>query len=651
MKRLCRLVSAVAAVTALLSACSVPRSAALRSAAAGSALPVPAVLVPASYSPGTDDPQSDPGRSQPFQIAETGPSGTVPHENLEGGVWVLFNKPVVPLARLSKPITASSVLSITPRVDGTFRWYGSRLLSFEPKGQLAPATEYKVSVSKSLRSLEGEAITGDTEFTFRTEPLGIVALSPQGDDVIPEASKEIVITFNFPVDLPTIVPSIRLEADGTPVRFSASRTVIMDKSELGPYENADRLVSLKPAADLPRDADVKVIVRAGARPRPENYGTSADITAGFHTLMPLALETSEISMSGPSVNAILRFNHALAEDSVPPNLKVPFKGYSLENHLEISGSWVYLSELPVPFESTFDLQLLRGIKDIYGQTLGKDQTVTLEVGPAATYVSFRASGQKLLESQFPPRIAVEFQNVLSGKFGIGSLKEPFLQKPGNPGKRLDIRRVPRNTRHFELFDLSPYLNKDRKGAAWLSWVFTGKFEDTGEPQEVKDDLVVQVTDIGASVHVAYNSLVVLAGSLSTGAPLADATVILRKGAQRLASGTTDASGLATLAIPAGVLMKAFQGHEEDAQIEITKGADRLVLSPSQMPCLTWNSSSLTPRRSPGRSPTSGRTGAFTGRERRSPLQASTRTSWWGSLRRRSGNTALTCGRIPRMPSP
>ena len=590
MKRLCRLVSAVAVVTALLCACTVPRSAALRSAAAGSALPAPAVLVAASYSPGTDDPQTDTGASQPFQIAETGPSGTVPHENLEGGVWVLFNKPVVPLARLSKPISASSVLSITPRVEGTFRWYGSRLLSFEPKGQLAPATEYKVSVSKSLRSLEGEAITGDTAFTFRTEPLGIVAMSPQGNDVIPEASKEIVITFNFPVDLPTIVPYIRLEADGTPVRFSASRTVILDKRELGPYENADRMLSLKPAADLPRDADIKVIVRAGAKPRPENYGTSADLTAGFHTLMPLALETSEISMSGPSVNAMLRFNHDLADDSVPANLEVPFKGYSLENHLEISGSWVYLSELPAPFESSFDMQLLRGIEDVYGQTLGKDQTVTLEVGPAATYVSFRASGQKLLESQFPPRIAVELQNVLSGKFGIGGLKEPFLQKPGNPGKRLDIRRVPRNTRHFELFDLSPYLTKNRTGAAWMSWVFTGNFDDTGELQEVKDDLEVQVTDIGASMHVAHNSIAVLAGSLSTGAPLADATVILRKGAQRLASGTTDASGLANLAIPAGVLMKAFKGHEEDALIEITKGADRLVLSPSQMPCLTWNSS-------------------------------------------------------------
>jgi uncharacterized protein YfaS (alpha-2-macroglobulin family) len=590
MKRLCRLLPALTLVTALVCACSVSGPTALHPGGAGSRTPGGMVAIPAAYTPGSDDPQTD-QKSQPFQMSDSGPSGTVPHENLEGGVWVLFNKPVVPLARLAKPMTASSVLSITPRVEGTFRWYGSRLLSFEPKGQLAPATEYTVSISKSVRSLEGETITGDTDFTFRTEPLGIVSLSPQGSDVIPEASKEIVITFNFPVDLATIVPFIRLEADGAQVRFSASRTVVRDRSQLGPYENTGRMVSLTPAADLPRDADIRVVVRAGAKPRPENYGTSADLTAGFHTLVPLALETSEISMSGPSVNAILRFNHELADDSVPGNIKVPFKGYSLDSHLEISGSWVYVSDLPAPFESSFDMQLLKGITDVYGQTLGQDQVTTLRVGRAATYVSFRASGQKILESQFPPRVAVEFQNVDSGKFGIGILKEPFIQKPGTANKRLDIRRVPENTRHFELFDLSPYLNKDRKGAAWLSWVFSGRFDETDDTsQEVKDDLEVQVTDIGASVHIADNSLVVVAGSLSTGLPLSDATVMLRKGAQRLATGTTDAAGLAALALPPGVLMSAFRGHEEDALVEITKGTDRLVLRPSDMPSLAWNSS-------------------------------------------------------------
>ena len=313
MKRWPRVLALLAAAIALISACANPRPVARERPGA----------ILAAYSPSQEG----------FKIAETGPTGTVPHENLEGGVWVLFSQPVVPLKKLEKPASSSDILSITPRVDGIYRWYGSRLFSFEPKGQLAPATEYVVKVTSSLRSLAGDALTGDTEFRFRTEPLGIVSISPQGSDVIPEASKEIVITFNFPVDLPVILPSIRLLADGASVRFRAARPVISDKRELGPYENADRLVSLTPAAPLPRDADVKVIVLAGARPKAGNYGTSEEMSGGFHTLLPLEIESSDVSLDGPSPSVVLRFNHSLDEQSVTANIRVPIRGYSVEKNI------------------------------------------------------------------------------------------------------------------------------------------------------------------------------------------------------------------------------------------------------------------------------------------------------------------------------
>ncbi|HEY9595272.1 MAG TPA: Ig-like domain-containing protein, partial [Spirochaetia bacterium] len=156
-------------------------------------LPAPLRKVPvilASFNKGAD--------SAAFAVAEMGPSGTVPHENLEGGVWVLFTQPVVPLKTLAAPATGSDVISITPKVDGVYRWYGSRLLAFEPKAQLAPSTEYTVTVSASLRSLAGDPISGDRRFTFRTEPLDIVTMSPSGSDVAPEAANEVIVTFNFP---------------------------------------------------------------------------------------------------------------------------------------------------------------------------------------------------------------------------------------------------------------------------------------------------------------------------------------------------------------------------------------------------------------------------------------------------------------------
>ncbi len=204
---------------------------------------------------------------QDFAVAEVGPSGIVPHENLEGGVWVLFNKPVIALKALDKPATSSTLLTLSPRVEGIYRWYGSRLYAFEPKGQLAPATEYTFAVDPSLRSLQGEALTGDTTFTFRTEPLQIVSVSPSGDDVLPESCKQVVVTFNFPVDMKTILPSLRLQAGGKTVKFTAARPLITDRAQLGPYEDANRLVVLTPASEFPWDRDVVVKVLKGAKPR------------------------------------------------------------------------------------------------------------------------------------------------------------------------------------------------------------------------------------------------------------------------------------------------------------------------------------------------------------------------------------------------
>jgi uncharacterized protein YfaS (alpha-2-macroglobulin family) len=532
---------------------------------------------------------SSAAQSQGFSISEASPSGTVPHENLEGGIWVLFNKPVVSLKSLDKPATSSKILTIVPKADGVYRWYGSRLLAFEPTAPLAPATEYTFSVDRGMKSLEGETLAGDTRFSFRTEPLALVSVTPEGGDVAPEASREIVVTFNFPVDLKTITPFIKLQAGAADVPFKASRTVITDRMQLGPYENADRLVSLKPTKDLPWDTDVKVRLLTGAKPLPNTYGTAQELAMGFHTLAPLRLAEQEVTAWGQAPTAVLRFNHPVQKETVAPSLRLNLPGYDLEQHLEVSGSWVLLHELPVDFESAFSIQVLGTLADTYGQKLGADQTVNLEVGPANSYVSFRGTGQKLLESQFPPVVAVEMQNVDSARFVAGRIASPFGKLPTSPSTTIDVSSFPRNARHFELFDLSAWMNEAGKGAAFLSWVIQGRFWGSEDPQEVQEDLVVQVTDIGASIHMGYNSLVVLANSLATGAPIADASVTLRKDARTLATGRTDAAGIASLALAPGLLLKSFRGDEEKAELEIVKGQDRLVLRPTEMPSWTWNS--------------------------------------------------------------
>ncbi|HET6450992.1 MAG TPA: MG2 domain-containing protein, partial [Spirochaetia bacterium] len=443
-------------------------------------------------------------------------------------------------------------------------------------------------MSPSLKSLQGEAITGDTTFTFRTEPLSIVSMSPSGDDVEPEASQQVLLTFNFPVDMKTILPSLRLEAAGKSVPFKAGRPEITNREQLGPYEDADRMVLLTPSSALPWDTDVKVRVLKGARPRPENYGTDAEIAQSFHTLRPLSVEDTSSVMGRTGVTAQIRFNHAIKEETAAPNLRMASPGYDVAKNLDISGQWVSLANIPSDFESSFSVDVLAGITDQYGQKLGEDQTETFDVGPAEAYVNFRDSGQRILEAQFPPNVAVEMQNVDSGSYAVGRLSSPFASLPAGRQRTIDTSGIPRNRRHFELFNLLPYLNDAGKGAAYLSWTFKGLFEGSDTPEEQKESLVVQVTDIGASLHVGFNSVMVMASSLATGAPISGATATLRKDGKAVASARTDAKGLAAIPLAPGVLAGAFGGEEEKAEIEIVNGKDRLVLRPSEMQGRTWN---------------------------------------------------------------
>jgi hypothetical protein len=108
-------------------------------------------------------------------VVEHAPTGEVPWENLEGGAWVLFNKPVVPLARLPKPAASSDAMRLQPALPGVFRWYGSRLLAFEPEGAPAPATEYTVLIDPRLKAQDGSTLAGMDAFRFRTPALRLLS--------------------------------------------------------------------------------------------------------------------------------------------------------------------------------------------------------------------------------------------------------------------------------------------------------------------------------------------------------------------------------------------------------------------------------------------------------------------------------------------
>jgi alpha-2-macroglobulin len=290
-----------------------------------------------------------------FQVSEYAPAGSAAWENIEGGVWLLFSEPVVPLGRLGRPAAESDALRIYPPVEGIYRWYGSRLLSFQPTTSLVPATEYTVALNPGLTSLAGTALEGMNAFRFRTPALQLLSLQPSGSDIPPEECRELSLYFNFPVKLDTISRFFKVEAAGRSYPFVALYAQEGDEESTGAElpsagtvrRDSGRGIVLKMQEELPWDSEVVVRLLEGARPGEQNYGTESEQRLGFRTLEPFRLEHGEVYDWLPAIEAGLIFNHPVADQHLASFLDVQLPGYQLEGNVEVYGNAVYLKNLPV----------------------------------------------------------------------------------------------------------------------------------------------------------------------------------------------------------------------------------------------------------------------------------------------------------------
>jgi hypothetical protein len=144
---------------------------------------------------------------------------------------------------------------------------------------------------------------------------------------------------------------------------------------------------------------------------------------------------------------------------------------------------------------------------------------------------------------------------------------------------IDMRLWKRNKVHYSLEELAPYLNSGGYGTVFFNWTSLLK-TSRGERKE-DSGFVVQVTDIGVTVRYAHNKVLVWARSLSSGKPVAGATVTIEAaGGIREKIGRTDASGLAVIDLAPGemtVYARIHRDYHFELAVRVEQGADKAEL--------------------------------------------------------------------------
>jgi uncharacterized protein YfaS (alpha-2-macroglobulin family) len=504
----------------------------------------------------------------PFEIVDYGPSGELPAEIKKASLYMVFSQPVVPLARLGETLREDAgFFAIDPPLTGVYRWYGSRLLSFEPDAESLSQRRYTVTLSDTVKSLGGKSLMGMNSFIFETQRLRLLTWNLGAGDywvstwnADPVDAKIISLYFSYPVNLDEIAKWIEIRVPGGTLPFTLSRLPKIDEKRYTPEQGALLTVN----GSLPLDTDIGIVLLEGARSEPGWLGTKEEAAYSFHTLRPFKFE-------GVSVRSEAR-PHTEEGDTVPIALEFsqqvdpenPVSYFSVEGMPELTkenvhfyGSTVVINRLPLEYQKSYRVTISGKVRDLWGRELGGGETVTARVGEANSYAYFLNRGSRMLEAGFPPKVVWETQNPLSLKSLIRGASGPYEQVPLDALAAQDVSKLPKNSKRYFMEDLTPFLGPGGKGSAAMRWEYQTRNQWDGKVNTNNTWLTVQVTDIGLTVRYAYNTVLVWAARLSTGEPAAAAKVELLEGNTVVREGKTDAQGLAVFEFRDGEFVSRF----------------------------------------------------------------------------------------------
>ncbi len=495
-----------------------------------------------------------------LKVLSATPKGLTRNPSEAGALVVVFDRPMVALETLPEG-KGSSFLKIAPSVRGKHRWLGTRALAFTPDERLPFATRFEVTVPAGTCSLDGYCLPADHVWEFRTVRPRVVLSFPVDGQKSLKLDTKILVAFNQDVDEDRATDSIEIvgvapDGEASPVRFGVSRPSEKLLREEEIKAAPGEVLLLEPRSPLRPDLVYAVEVAAGLRGTEGPLGMDETHAFKFETFKTFRLESFNAA-AGHDPRQPLKFQF-----SNPVAYTEFLKGVRFEPEVAVPdyySDWDQTSpviwlNLPLEPETEYTARVPAGLKDEFGNTLGKDVTLSFRTAPYRASVSM-TTGHGVIEAYGDPvypvyalnaeRVLAQAANVspeavvpLLTRDKVFWTNEDVRPDPGTFGmERVLEFHVPRNKRQAVPLDLKPVL-AERFGLVFVQL-------DTGSQDKYErwPKAFVQVTDLGISAKFSPENNEIWVTELRTGQPVADAGIELRSDANEVRwTGRTDVSG-------------------------------------------------------------------------------------------------------------
>ncbi|MFN2148516.1 MAG: alpha-2-macroglobulin family protein, partial [Anaerolineales bacterium] len=526
----------------------------------------------------------------PLEVLRYSPEGEIP---IAPFVNITFNQPMVPIATLEDLTEADVPVQVEPDLPGTWRWLGTKTLNFQYDSALIDrmpmATEYHVTIPAGTRSATGGELAESVEFSFRTPPVTLTNYAPSNG---PQPLDPVFFAaFNQRIDPQAVLDTIEVKAgSGTvEVRLATEEEIQADPTvkSLAAHALEGRWLAFTAKRKLPTDTTVTITIGPGTPSAEGPLLTESAQSFSFYTYAPLRIEDHGCSWGDdecqPLTPLYIEFNNPIALDL--------FQEGMLRIEPELPGASVSIYGDTISIRgatagrTTYRVTVSSEIQDVFGQTLGNNESLRFKIGPAEPvligpqqiFVTVDPSSKKPSLSLY----AMNYKNFDLKIYAVEPSDWPdfmsYLREfqrtdnPPSPPGQLVLDRVQRldladDTLSEVPIDLSEYTPDGSGQFIVIARPPRGLFEQERYWETIQ--VWVQVTQIGLDAFVDPSSMVVWANALQDGSPLAGVTITTGPGGGTHA---TDAAGIAKFAIPAGGV----------SYLVASKGSDQALLPASQ----------------------------------------------------------------------
>ncbi len=537
--------------------------------------PIPGNIIPQPFPPLEVSPTPEQAHSGPLKVLRYSPEGEIP---IAPFVSITFDQPMVPLGTLKDLAEADVPVRIQPALPGTWRWLGTRTLTFQADSKLIDrlpkATQYHVSIPAGTKSTTGSVLPQEVSWDFSVPAPKMTVYSPAGG---PAALQPLFfIAFDQRIDPASVLGTIRVDAGGqnSSLQLAAQDEIDKDANINRMVKNTleGRFLVFKAARPFPASTHITVTVGPGTPSAEGPLLTTEAQTFEFDTYSPLQITDHRCSWGNdtcpPLTPFYIQFNNPLDENQFSedmltvspaiPGMTVNLFGNSLEIHGQTVG------------RTTYTVTVSRRIADIYIQTLGSDANLTFKVGsaesvlsgPSQAIVTLDPSSSKPLYSVY----AINYSKLKLKVYRVQPADWPAYKEylrnfrqtdvtPKMPGTLLAEKtlslNLPADTLTQVDVDLSDYMN-GAYGQFVLQVEPPKPLIETNDRrwQRLSQTVLtwVQVTQIGLDAFSDNQSLLAWATRLTDGIPLQGVIISTNKDSS---SYQTAADGTITFPVPFG----------------------------------------------------------------------------------------------------